>query len=117
MTQYVKVNAEEAPVLRVTINPDRSSYYPIKGEGQYVDNSVKIENKESSNAIDVEYIGLIPIISPLTDSENQSKISWNLKLFVDYYNSNNFEVPLESDDASDYIYTNELNNKGIILCA
>ena len=117
MTQYVRVNAEDAPVLRVTINPDPSSYYPIKGEGQYVDNSVKIENKESSNAIDVEYIGLIPIISPLTDSENQSKISWNLKLFVDYYNSNNFEVPLESDDASDYIYTNELNNKGIILCA
>ena len=117
ITQYVKVNAEEAPVLRVAINPDPSAYYPVYGEGSYIDNVLKIENKGLSKANEVEYIGLIPLISPLTDSGDQSILKWNLKIYTDYYNSKGFEVPFESDNASDYIYTSELVNKGVIIAA
>ena len=71
MAEYVKVNCEAAALLRVAINPDPSSFYPVKGEGQYVDNVVKVENKEQTDATEVEYYGLIPIISPLTDGDDQ----------------------------------------------
>ena len=73
LVDYVKVNCEAASLLRVAINPDPSSFYPVKGEGQYVDNVVKIENKEQTGAFDVEYVGLIPLISPLTDGDDQRK--------------------------------------------
>jgi hypothetical protein len=118
LVDYVKVNCEAASLLRVAINPDPSSFYPVKGEGQYVDNVVKIENKEQTGAFDVEYVGLIPLISPLTDGDDQRKTIWNLKIYVDYYNElNNFEVPFKSDDAQDFIYTGFLKGKGAVIVA
>ena len=83
-----------------------------------MDNVVKIENKEQTGAFDVEYIGLIPLISPLTDGDDQRKTIWNLKIYVDYYNElNNFEVPFKSDDAQDFIYTGFLKGKGAVIVA
>ena len=79
MEEHVKLNCEPAALLRVSINPDPSSNYPLKGQGLYFDNSVRVENKEETEALDVEYIGLIPLISPLTDADDQSKISHRLK--------------------------------------
>jgi hypothetical protein len=118
LVDYVKVNCEAASLLRVAINPDPSGFYPVKGEGQYVDNVVKIENKEQTGAFDVEYVGLIPLISPLTDGDDQRKTIWNLKIYVDYYNTiNNFEVPFRSDDAQDFIYTAFLKGKGAVIVA
>ena len=116
----VKVNCEAAPLLRVAINPDPSSFYPVKGEGQYVDNVVKIENKEQTGATDVEYVGLIPLISPLTDGDDQRKTQWNLKIYVDYYNKdNNFVVPFPhgNDNVQDFIYTGYLHGKGAVIVA
>ena len=77
--------------------------------------AVKIENKELPNANEVKYIGLIPLIYPLTDGADQRILRWYLKILVDYYNSNKFEVPFKSDNATDYIYTSELNGKGILI--
>ena len=114
----VRVNAEAAPLLRVAINPDPSSFYPVKGEGQYVDNVVKIENKEQTGALDVESVGLIPVVSPLTDGDDQRVTQWNLKLYVDYYNGDNkFEVPFTADDAQDFIYISFLQGKGTVIVA
>ena len=114
----VRVNCEAAALLRVAINPDPSSFYPVKGEGQYVDNVVKIENKEQTGAFDVEYVGLIPLISPLTDGDDQRVTQWNLKIYVDYYNTlNDFEVPFTADNAQDFIYTAYLQGKGAVIIA
>ena len=114
----VRVNCEAAALLRVAINPDPSSFYPVKGEGQYVDNVVKIENKEQTGAFEVEYVGLIPVISPLTDGDDQRVTQWNLKIYVDYYNTlNKFEVPFTADDAQDFIYTAYLQGKGAVIIA
>ena len=118
--ESVKVNCEAAALLRVAINPDPSSFYPVKGEGQYVDNVVKIENKEQSGAFDVEYVGLIPLISPLTDGDDQRKTQWNLKIFVDYYNTDNeFTIPFPkgNDNDQDFIYTAYLQDKGAVIIA
>ena len=118
LVDFVKVNCEAAALLRVAINPDPSSFYPVKGEGQYIDNVVKIENKEQSTAYDVEYVGLIPLISPLTDGDDQRKTQWNLKIYVDYYNTlNTFEVPFRKDDAQDFVYTAYLRGKGAVIVA
>ena len=118
MVNFAKKNCEAAALLRVAINPDPSSFYPVKGEGQYIDNVVKVENKERSTAYDVEYVGLIPVISPLTDGDDQRKTVWNLKIYVDYYNSiNRFEVPFISDDAQDFVYTAYLRGKGSVMVA
>ena len=119
-TNPVKVNCEAASLLRVAINPDPSSFYPVKGEGQYVDNVVKIENKEQTGAFDVEYVGLIPIISPLTDGDDQRVTQWNLKIYVDYYNTlNHFTVPFPhgNDNDKDFIYTGYLQGKGAVIVA
>ena len=118
MVNFAKKNCEAAALLRVAINPDPSSFYPVKGEGQYIDNVVKVENKEKSTAYDVEYVGLIPVISPLTDGDDQRKTVWNLKIYVDYYNSiNKFEVPFVNDDAQDFVYSAYLRGKSAVLVA
>ena len=39
------------------------------------------------------------------------------KIFVDYYNSHEFEIPFESYNATDYIYTSDLTDKGVIVVA
>jgi hypothetical protein len=117
LVDYVTVNCEAAPLLRVSANPDPSSFYPVFGTGEYVDNVIKIENKEESNAYEVEYVGLIPIITPLLDGDDQRKTDWALKIFVDYYNGFGVEVPLTSDNATDYIYTAYLQGKGSIIAA
>ena len=112
----VKTNCEAAPILSGALNPEPSSMYPLEGKGIYFDNILKIENKEDSKAYDVEYYGLIPLISPMFDSVDQRKIDWSAKMYVDYYNSKNYEVPLKSLDAEDYIYPAELKGKGVIIC-
>ena len=119
--ENVRVNCEAAALLRVAINPDPSSFYPVKGEGQYVDNVVKIENKEQTGAFEVEYVGLIPLLSPLTDGDDQRITQWNLKIYVDYYNGdNNFIVPFgngDTDQDQDFIYTAYLQGKGAVIVA
>ena len=113
----IKTNCEAAPLIRGSLNPDPSSIYPFPGTGYYVDNVLKIENKEQSMAYDVEYYGLIPLISPLVDGNDQRKTQWSLKIYKDYYNNNDFEVPLTADDAQDFIYPAELKGKGVRIVA
>lgn len=117
MADYVKVNCEAAALLRVAINPDPSSFYPVKGEGQYVDNVVKVENKEQTDANEVEYFGLIPIVSPLTDGDDQRVVVHGLKILNKYYQENSFEVPFRSDEAQDYIYPGELSGINVTMVA
>lgn len=118
LVDYVSVNCEAAPLLRVAASPDPSAFYPVYGEGEYVDNVIKIENKEETNALEVEYVGLIPVVTPLLDGDDQRKTDWALKIYVDYYNNDfDFEVPFTSENATDYIYTAYLQGKGSVIAA
>ena len=111
----VKVNCQAAPVLTGALNPDPSSFYPYPGIGAYIDNALKVENKEESMAYNVEYYGLIPLLSPILDIDDQRKTQRSLQIYVDYYNSHYFQVPLKDDNAEDFIYPTEINGKGAIL--
>ena len=111
----LKINCESAPNLRVSGNPDPSSFYPLLGEGQILNNVIKVENKEESKAYNVEYVDLIPIITPLLNFNDQRITESKLKIYADYYNSNQFEVPLLSENGFDYINTPALQGKGIDL--
>ena len=114
--EEIKANCEAAPLIRGALNPDPSSVYPLYGRGNYFDNVLKIENKEESLAYDVEYYGLIPLISPIVDGDDQRKTQWSLSMYVDYYTSMHFyEVPLLSLNASDIINPIELQGKGVVM--
>ena len=111
----IRVNCEAAPVVRAAINPDPSSFYPLPGRGYYVDNILKVENKEQSLAYNVTYYGLIPLVSPIVNGNDQRKTQWSLQIYVNYYNSHDFQVPLTADDAEDFIYPFELKGKGVTM--
>ena len=81
LVDYIKANSEAAPLLRPSFNGDPSSNYPVYGEGSYIDNVIKVENKEQSSAFDVEYVSIIPLISPLFNGIDQRKVEYAIKLF------------------------------------
>ena len=49
--------------------------------------------------------------------ETIKKLESTIKLYSEYYNIHNFEVPLLSVDAEDIIYTAELQEKNAIIGA
>ena len=117
ITDNILVNCEPAPVIRVEINPEPIGDYPLWGRGHYLDNIVKIENKEESNAYNISLTEIIPLISPYVDSLDQRKMAYRIKLYSEYYNNHNFEVPLLTPGAEDIIYTAELQEKSALIGA
>ena len=103
--------------MRVEINPQPTYIYPLWGNGQNIENVIKIENKEESSAYNVTFTEIIPLVSPLVNARNHKKMESTIKLYSEYYNIHNFEVPLLSADAEDIIYTAELQEKNAIIGA
>ena len=118
ISDCAKVNCQTPPAIRAAINVDPLGNYPVYGFGQFKDNSIKIENKGESDALDLEYTGIYSIIAALNEQSEQDRIIYRIKFYVDYYNRNNYYVPFSDDHTEDdLIDTNFLNNKGIILVA
>ena len=117
----VRADAAAGSLLRAALNPDPSSFYPIKGRGQYVDNVLQVENKEDTKALNVEYIGIVPLISPVVDGSDQTLVSRALKFLPSYYKneSRTYYYPFKSVvgqnyDILDFMW---LNNKDVTLNA
>ena len=70
----ITTDASLAALLRAAMNPDPSSFYPLEGSGDYIDNVLQVENKEETDALNVEYVGIIPLISPLVDGSDQTAV-------------------------------------------
>ena len=81
----LRADASLAALLRGALNPDPSAFYPVKGVGQYVDNVLQLENKEDTAADDVDYVAIIPLVTPLVDGSDQKLISRALKFLPSYY--------------------------------
>jgi len=60
-------NAALAGLLRGSMNPDPSAFYPLFGRGAFVDNVLQVENKEDTDARNSTYYGVIPLITPIVD--------------------------------------------------
>ncbi|MCQ2817170.1 MAG: hypothetical protein MJ252_07885, partial [archaeon] len=111
----VRTDAVTAAKLRAAINPDPSSFYPLPGEGTYVDNVIKIENKEDSDALNVTYFGVIPLITPVTDGSDQGSITRTIQLYDKYYKAYKFNLRFGEDNEYDYVDTKYLNDKDVII--
>ena len=84
----VKVEAALAAVLRGAINPDPSSFYPLPGRGAFADTVLKVENKENTLAFEVDYISVIPLISPIVDGNDQGSPIELCEIYHQYYENN-----------------------------
>ncbi len=71
--------------IRAEYNPDPSSFYPLKGEGVFIDNVLTAENKEDTNAEEVEHISVVPLISPVVDGNDQASLVYTIEFFNEYY--------------------------------
>lgn len=114
----VKVEAALAAVLRGTLNPDPSSFYPLPGRGAFADSVLQVENKENTLAFDVDYISIIPLISPVVDGSDQGSPIELCELYEDYYSSHKYTFPWHTDGTDmDYIDYVELSGKSVVMVA
>ncbi|MEI8360908.1 MAG: hypothetical protein WCG01_02175 [bacterium] len=111
--------------IRSEYNPDPSSFYPLKGEGVYIDNVLTAENKEDTNANEVEHVAVVPLISPVVDGNNQGSLAYTLEFADNYYQArktaNSFVFPfinsLEGQRDHDYIDYQSLKCSDVTLSA
>ena len=113
------VQAQVAALLRGTINKDPTSIYPIEGYGRYFDLVLDIENKEITEAKEVNFISLIPLVTPLFDGEDEGSVSKVIPLYEEYYENHNYSYPWtniynKEDDYIDYV---EVAGKNICYVA
>ena len=85
--------AAKAALLRGTINKDPTSTYPMKGCGLYFDLVLNVENKENTLAKDVNFIALIPLVTPLVDGEDEGSIAHVVPVLEKYYRKHNYTYP------------------------
>ena len=112
----IKVDASSAAVLRATLNPDPSSSYPLMGKGVFADSVLQVENKEKTEALDVDYITVVPLISPVLDGADQSSMIQVCDLYHNYYRERNYTFPWKNDGIDlDYLDFQELSGKNVIL--
>ena len=102
------VQADVAALLRGTINKDPTSTYPLWGWGAYFDLVLNVENKEKTEAIDVNYISLVPLIAPLFDGEDEGSVAKVIPLYENYYEKHGYTYPWKmgeqrKDDYIDYV--------------
>jgi hypothetical protein len=107
--------ASLAALLRGTINKDPTSYYPMRGKGLYFDLVLTVENKENTIAKDVNYISLVPLVSPLVDGEDEGLIAHTVPVYEDYYRTHNFVYPWKEykEENIDYIDYAEIAGKNV----
>ena len=113
------VQATTAAVLRGTINKDPTSIYPLEGYGRYFDLVLNVENKENTEAKDVNYISLIPLVTPLFDGEDEGSVTKVVPLYEDYYEKHSYVYPWKNvyDKDVDYIDYVEVAGKGVCYVA
>ena len=113
------VQAALAAVLRGTINKDPTSIYPLEGYGRYFDLVLNVENKEATEAKDVNYISLIPLVTPLFDGEDEGSVCKVIPLYEQYYECHEYNYPWldvhnKEEDYIDYV---EVAGKGVCYVA
>ena len=95
------------------INP--TSNYQISGEGIFLDNYLNIEHINGPDIQNVNFITIIPLISPLLDNFDLGKIINKIEIYDNYYTNHNYKFPFNENGTDyDYIDYAELSGKDII---
>ena len=112
----VKVEAALAAILRAASNPDPSMFYPLPGIGEPADAVLKVENKENTLAFQVDYISIMPLISPIVDGDEQTLPIELCELYHQYYKKHNYTFPWNVTGADkDYLDYQELSGKSVVM--
>ncbi len=85
------------------------------GRGLYFDLVLTVENKENTLAKDVNYIAMVPLVTPLVDGEDEGKVAQVIPPYEDYYFRHNFSYPwVDIDNRSrDYVDYAEVAGKNV----
>ena len=117
----IRTSAALAAVLGGDLNPDPSSFYPLKGQGVYIDNLIGVENKEATLGSNVDYVSIVPLITPVVDGDDQSAVARAATFFNAYYSNRNpmYYFPFRNQDGqnSDYLDYKYLNGKAVVMSA
>ena len=117
----IRTNAALAAVLGGDLNPDPSSYYPLMGQGVYIDNLLGVENKEATAGSNVDYVSIVPLITPIVDGDDQSAVARAAVFFDAYYCGRNpmYYFPFSNQDgqSADFLDYAYLNNKAVVMSA
>ena len=112
----VKVTASLSAILRVTANPSPGGRYPLRGRGLFFDQVFNVENKENTEAKNVNLITIIPLISLVVGGSDQSGVIHTTEFYDEYYKNHEYKYPWTQTGADvDYIDYAELSNKDIVF--
>ncbi|KAL9649755.1 hypothetical protein ABK040_009570 [Willaertia magna] len=118
------VNTQRAAVITSYLNTEPNSFYPLSGVGKTVDNVIPIENKQETTASNVEFVAIVPIVSPLFDATGLAKkvYFWDKYYKKETNGLDDYYFPFKKNnennrrnwDVLDYEF---LKGKGIVLAA
>ena len=110
------VKAELAAEIRATYNVDPSAMYPVPGKGWFTDHVLNLENKEATPAFDVNFISILPLISPVIDGSDEREVSKMAEVYNNYYDSHKYIFPFQVTGGDyDYIDSSEFKNKDVVI--
>ena len=122
-TEEIEINpgifyaqAAIAALLRGTLNKDPTSTYPMSGCGLYFDLVLNVENKENTLAKDVNFIALIPLVTPLVDGEDEGKVAEVVPVYEKYYRKHEFTYPWKQIENREIDYIDYAEVAGKEVC-
>ena len=112
----VKVTSSLAAILRVTANASPGGQYPIRGRGMFFDQVFNVENKENTEAKNVNLISIIPLVSLVVGGGDQTGIIHTVEFYDEYYKNHEYKYPwTQTGGDYDFIDYAELSDKDIVL--
>ena len=112
----VKVTASLSAILRVTANPSPGGRYPLRGRGLFFDQVFNVENKENTEAKNVNLITIIPLISLVVGGSDQTGVIHTVEFYDEYYKNHEYKYPWTQTGVDvDYIDYAELSDKDIVF--
>ena len=112
----VLVTASLSAILRVTANPSPGGRYPLKGRGMFFDQVFNVENKENTEAKNVNLITIIPLISLVVGGSDQTGVIHTVEFYDEYYKNHEYKYPwTQTGSDIDYIDYAELSDKDILF--
>ena len=112
----IKVTASLSAILRVTANASPGGKYPLRGRGSFFDEVFNVENKENTEAKNVNLITIIPLISLVVGGSDQTGVIHTVEFYDEYYSNHGYSYPWKQTGTDfDYIDYAELSNKDIVF--
>ena len=112
----VTVTASLSAILRVTANSEPPGDYPLYAWGLFMDQVFQVENKENTEAKNVNLISVIPLVSAIINDIKNTSVVHTVELYDEYYKKHDYSYPwTKTAEEYDYIDYAELSGKDVII--